>query len=282
MQQHVTLDMQSEVERMAKNEDQWTVRGIPAEMRRQVAAAAERAGMKVGPWVERALRAALERPEGQGVPAGQGGAGDLAALVAAISATVDAQAEAIHVLFEHRRQDFPAIVKRLERLEAAQAVPAIPSRQGRAPDAVEPAEGAKVPAKAEPHPGPAGAAGEPLVAGGSGTRRRLTAAGVAEVERLIEAGVGDAEIAGRLGMDRAAIRQRRLKRAKAGQTSGSGSRQGAGEEGPTTAQLLQMADEAERTLPPIERVRRVGEMMTADEPATEVLKVLRGKPEERR
>jgi hypothetical protein len=52
---------------------------------------------------------------------------------------------------------------------------------------------------------------EPLVTGGEGTRRRLTPAGIAEVERLIRAKVSDAEIAGRVGMDRGAIRQRRLK-----------------------------------------------------------------------
>jgi hypothetical protein len=57
---------------------------------------------------------------------------------------------------------------------------------------------------------PSNAAGEPLVTGGEGTRR-LTPAGIAEVERMIRAGVGDAEIAGRFGMDRGAIRQRRLK-----------------------------------------------------------------------
>jgi hypothetical protein len=54
-------------------------------------------------------------------------------------------------------------------------------------------------------------AGEPLVTGGGGTRRRLTPAGIVEVERMIRAGISDAEIAGRVGMDRGAIRQRRLK-----------------------------------------------------------------------
>jgi hypothetical protein len=58
---------------------------------------------------------------------------------------------------------------------------------------------------------PSNAAGEPLVTGGEGTRRRLTPAGIAEVERWIRAEVGDAEIASRVGMDRGAIRQRRLK-----------------------------------------------------------------------
>jgi hypothetical protein len=37
----------------------WFVRGIPPALRVEVAEAADRAGMKVGPWVERALRAAL-------------------------------------------------------------------------------------------------------------------------------------------------------------------------------------------------------------------------------
>ena len=58
---------------------------------------------------------------------------------------------------------------------------------------------------------PSNAAGEPLVTGGQGLRRRLTPAGIAEVERMIRAKVGDAEIASRVGMDRGAIRQRRLK-----------------------------------------------------------------------
>jgi hypothetical protein len=58
---------------------------------------------------------------------------------------------------------------------------------------------------------PSNAAGEPLVTGGQGSRRRLTPAGIAEVERMIRAGIRDAEIAGRVGMDRGAIRQRRLK-----------------------------------------------------------------------
>jgi hypothetical protein len=55
------------------------------------------------------------------------------------------------------------------------------------------------------------ATGQPLVAGGQGSRRRLTDHGVAEVGRMIRAGVGDAEIAGLVGMDRGAIRQRRKK-----------------------------------------------------------------------
>lgn len=208
----------------------WTVRGISDDIQKRASEAAQAAGMRLGPFVERILLDALERlerPEGQGAPAGQGGAGDLAALVAAISTTVDAHAEAIHVLFEHRRQDFPAIVERLERLEAqvGAAIPslpsgdvaegrgpaAIPGRQGSAPDAVELAEGVEVPAKAEPLSGSFGEVGEVFVVGGSGSRRRLTPAGIAKVERMIRAGVGDAEIAGRIGMDRGAIRQRRLK-----------------------------------------------------------------------
>jgi hypothetical protein len=86
----------------------WFVRGVPAELRAEVATAAERAGMKVGPWVERALRAALERPEGQGrAPSGPGGASDdrtddLARRVAEVAEIV----EAVRVLFEkHRRVD---------------------------------------------------------------------------------------------------------------------------------------------------------------------------------
>src|SRR4051812_43920971 len=136
----------------------WFVRGVPAALRAEVAATAERAGMKVGPWVERALRAALERPEGQGgVPAGQGGAGDLGEGVADLAAIV----EAVRTLFEkHRRQDFPSVVERIERLEA-QAVPAaIPGGQGSALDAVESVEGVEVPETTETHPGACGEAGE--------------------------------------------------------------------------------------------------------------------------
>jgi hypothetical protein len=62
---------------------------------------------------------------------------------------------------------------------------------------------------------PSGEAEETLVTGEDGTRRRLTPAGIAEVERMIRAGVGDAEIAGRFGVDRGAIRQRRLKMERA-------------------------------------------------------------------
>ena len=59
----------------------WFVRGVPAELRAEVATAAERAGMKVGAWVERALRAALEQPGDVGQGPGDA-ASDLAARVA--------------------------------------------------------------------------------------------------------------------------------------------------------------------------------------------------------
>lgn len=211
----------------------WFVRGVPTELRDEVAAAAERAGMNIGPWVVRALRAALERP------AGQGGAGDLAALVAAISTTVDAHAEAIHVLFEHRRhEDFSSVVKRLEHLEAqvGAAIPgrpsgygdkdraetAIPGRLGRAPDAVELAEGVEVPAKAEARP-------RPSVAGRRRSPRPWTDADWIELRRIFDRGGTQAEAERELGRPSSVISRkwRELERkvqaeAEAGPGNGAG------------------------------------------------------------
>jgi hypothetical protein len=96
----------------------------------------------------------------------------------------------------------PDILERLTREEAfSRRVMAMAENiNGRVKDLERPAE-----------PQTSGETSEPLVTGGEGTRRRLTPAGIAEVERLIRAGASDAEIAGLVGMDRGAIRQRRLK-----------------------------------------------------------------------
>lgn len=115
----------------------WTVRSISDDIQKRVSDAAQAAGMRLGPFVERILLDALEPSEGKSAPEGQGDAGDFAAQLAALA-------------------------ERVERLEAAQAVPAIPdllsrdgdgskgrrgsaipSRQGSALDAVDPARGTK-------------------------------------------------------------------------------------------------------------------------------------------
>ena len=115
---------------------------------------------------------------------------------------------------------------------------------------------------------PSNAAGEPLVTGGEGTRRRLTPAGIAEVERMIRAGVGDAEIAGWVGMDRGAIRQRCLKLEK------SPSPQSV--EQSTEAIAGQQAGEG---LPPLtlDQTRQVDEMLKAGRSAEEIMTVM-GRP----
>jgi hypothetical protein len=242
----------------------WFVRGVPAELRAEVAAAAEEAGMKVGPWVERALRAALGRPVGQGAPPDQGAAGDLAALVAEISATVDATAEAVRVLFErHRREDFSVLIERVERLEASQAVPAIPSRssddgdkgrvpaaipsgQRRALDAVEPVGSVEVPEMAETHPG----ASQPA---GRRSPRKWTDADDAELRRIFDRGASRANACREMGRGSSVI-------------------------SPKWAALLQ--ERAEQTLPPIEQVRRVSEMQKAGTPDVEIAAFLKGEREE--
>jgi hypothetical protein len=233
----------------------WFVRGVPAELRAEVATAAERAGMKVGPWVERALRAALERPEGQGgVPAGQGGAGDLEERVADLAATV----ETVRTLFEkHRRQDFPSVVERLERLEALQvpsAIPGLPSGdrvEGRVPaaipgrlgsplDAVEPAEWVEVPETIETHPGASGA-------GRQKSPLPWTDADWTELRRIFDRGGNEADACRELGRGSSVI-------------SGK------------WATLLE--ERARRTLPSIEKVRQVDEMQKAGRSTDEILESL--------
>jgi hypothetical protein len=253
---------------MSEDLRQWVVRGVEDELARQFVDRAARQRRTTGEVLNGVLRAYLERPEGQGAPPDQGAAGDLAALVTAISATVDAHTEAIHVLFEHhQRQDFPAIVERLERLEASQVPPAIPSLpsgdgdKGRVPaaipghlgsplDAVEPVGGVEVPEMTETHPGASGAVSEMDVIG-EGTRRRFTPTGAAKVEVLLRAGVGDAEIAGMFGMDRGGIRQRRKKlEAKYGPGLG---------------------------VLPLELARQAGEMLKAGRPLVEIAETLKNR-----
>jgi hypothetical protein len=190
----------------------WFVRGVSIELRAEVAAAAERAGMNIGPWVVRALRAALERPEGQGgARVGQGDAGDLAERVADLAATV----EVVRALFEkHRRQDFPSVVERIERLEAAQAVPTIPGRQGRqgsALDAFESAEGVEMPEKTEARP-------RPSVAGRRRSPRPWTDADWIELRRIFDRGGTQAEAERELSRPSSVIsrRWRELEQERAG------------------------------------------------------------------
>lgn len=164
----------------------WFVRGVPIELRAEVAAAAERAGMNIGPWVTRVLRAALERPEGQGTPSGQEGAGDLAERVAALAARVE-RLEAV--------QAVPAIPGRSSGDGGKDRVPpAIPSRQGSALDAIEPAGGAEMPEGTEAHPGSCSG----LLAGRR-SPRPWTDADDAQLRRVAERGGTQADAARELG-----------------------------------------------------------------------------------
>lgn len=156
----------------------WFVRGVSIELRAEVAAAAERAGMNIGTWVVRALRAALERPEGQGAPSGQGGAGDdLRALVTVLAAQLT------------------ALESRIECLEAGLTPPAIPGwqkRQGSTLDAVEPAGGAEMSETPRTHP---------RASGGAGRRspRPWTDVDDAELRRIFDQGGTQADAARELG-----------------------------------------------------------------------------------
>jgi plasmid stability protein len=175
---------------------QWVVRGVDKDLARRFVDRAASQRRPTGDVLNEVLRAYLAGPEDPALPAagassGSEGAGDFAKLVK---------------LVEKHQRILPDILARLDRLEAGGTAPA-----GTPLDAVEPEKSAAIPVPTEAAPEPSDAAGELLVTGGQGTRRRLTAAGIAEVERMIRAGVGDAEIAGRIGMDRGAIRQRRLK-----------------------------------------------------------------------
>ena len=156
----------------------WTVRGISDDIQKRVSDAARAAGMRLGPFVERILLDALERPEGQGTPSGQEGAGDLAERVAALAA-------------------------RVERLEAVQAAPAIPSRQGSALDAVEPVGGAEVLKTPEALPGASGRLVE-----GRRSRRPWTDADDAELRRIAERGGTQADAARELGRSDGVINEK--------------------------------------------------------------------------
>jgi hypothetical protein len=130
-----------------------------------------------------------------------------------------------------------------------------------------------IPVPTEAAPEPSEAAGEPLVTGGQGTRRRLTAAGIAEVERLIRAGLGDAEIAGRVGMDRGAIRQRRLKLEKS--LSPQALSPQAFEQSTETV-AGQQDGESQQHLT-IEQTRQIDEMLKAGRSAEEIMTIM-GRP----
>jgi hypothetical protein len=125
-----------------------------------------------------------------------------------------------------------------------------------------------IPVPTEAAPEPSEAAGEPLVTGGQGTRRRLTAAGIAEVERLIRAGLGDVEIAGRVGMDRGAIRQRRLKLEKSLSPQSF--------EQSTETVAGQQDGESQQHLT-IEQTRQIDEMLKAGRSAEEIMTIM-GRP----
>jgi hypothetical protein len=97
-------------------------------MQRRATEAANAAGMRLGPWVERALRAGLERPAPDGAsPAPDNLAAQLAALV-----------------------------ERVERLEAGAAA-TVPDRLS--PNAAKPVRRARKPAKAKTLPEPSSRAG---------------------------------------------------------------------------------------------------------------------------
>jgi hypothetical protein len=182
---------------------QWVVRGVDKDLARQFVDRAGRQRRPTGDILNEVLRAYLVGPEGPALPAagasrGSEGAGDFAELAERVDLISD-RVNSLCTLFEKHQRILPAILTRLERLEVGDIVPA-----GTPLDEVEPEKSAAIIVPSE-------AAGEPLVTGGEGTRRRLTPAGIAEAERMIRAGISDAEIAGRFGLDRGAIRQRRLK-----------------------------------------------------------------------
>jgi hypothetical protein len=185
----------------------WFVRGVPPALRAEVAAAAERAGMKVGPWVERALRAALEGvatneapPVSRaGAPSGPGASDDLARQVADLEERI-----AFLRPMMDRLTDAEEFLRRLMglaeningRVKALEQHPASPLASPAKAEAVAPQASEET--------------GEVFVHQ-EGKRRKLTPAGIAEAERLIRDGVKDIQIARRIGVERGAIRQRRLK-----------------------------------------------------------------------
>jgi hypothetical protein len=182
----------------------WTVRGISDDIQKRVSEAAQAAGMRLGPWVERVLLDALE---GQGcAPSGPGGAGDdLAELVERRGEQLDSLCR----LFEQHGKAFANALARLERLEASQVPPATPglpsgnggkgrvppaisSRQGSALDAVEPAEWVEVPETIETHPGASGA-------GRQKSPLPWTDADWTELRRIFDRGGNEADACRELG-----------------------------------------------------------------------------------
>ena len=138
----------------------WTVRGVSDDIQRRTAEAANAAGMRLGPWVERALRAGLERsvPDGASpVP------GDLAAQLA-------------------------ALVERVERLEAG-AGATVPARLS--PNAAKPVRRARKPAKARTRPKPSGGA---RTLAGSRSSQAIPDDHLADADRLNREGISFAEI----------------------------------------------------------------------------------------
>jgi hypothetical protein len=256
----------------------WTVRGISDDIQKRVSDAAQAAGMRLGPFVERILLDALERlerlerPEGQGAPAGQGDAGDLAERVADLAATV----EVVRALFEkHRRQDFPSVVERLERLEAAQAVPAIPSLPSRDGDGGRGREVAAIPGRLAPDNVKPRRTG---VGRGVGGGKRLTDEQNRQIADMLKAGRPYSEIAPIVGVSIGGLTKIKQRLADQGLLTEAG--QGPGEEELTSAQLLQIADEAERALRPLEEIQRVSEMQKDGTPDVEIAEFLKGGREE--
>jgi hypothetical protein len=246
---------------------QWVVRGVDKDLARQFVDRAGRQRRATGDILNEVLRAYLAGPEDPTLPAagaspGSEGAGDFTELAERVDLISD-RVNSLCTLFEKHQQILPAILTRLERLEVGGIVPT-----GTPLDAVEPEKSAATPVSTEAAPDPSEAAGKPLVTGGQGTRRRLTAAGIAEVERMIRAGLGDAEIAGRVGMDRGAIRQRRLKLEKSPSPQSF--------EQSTETVAGQQDGESQQHLT-IEQTRQIDEMLKAGRSAEEIMTIM-GRP----
>jgi hypothetical protein len=168
---------------------QWVVRGVDKDFARRFVDRAASQRRPTGDVLNEVLRAYLDRPEDPTLPA-------------AVGASLGSEAAADLEYLKGQIALLQAIQERLARQEETtlKVMAMAENINGRVKDLERPAE-----------PQTSGETSEPLVTGGEGTRRRLTPAGIAEVEQLIRVGAGDAEIAGLVGMDRGAIRQRRLK-----------------------------------------------------------------------
>jgi|tagenome__1003787_1003787.scaffolds.fasta_scaffold20235686_2 hypothetical protein len=93
---------------------------------------------------------------------------------------------------------------------------------------------------------------------------------------MIRAGVGDAEIAGRVGMDRGAIRQRRLKLEKSPSPQSVLGPSELGREQSTEVVAGQQDGDGQQHLT-IEQVRAINEMLQAGRSAEEIMTVM-GRP----